>query len=107
MDIKYLKLGILGLSNSIDSNDPFHTDRGWFSGHWPCAVIAAYYFCQKNPIEKGAEEIITKEVDTLAKEGYEPHQIHIIENKRIKANQFMKQYTEKITSDAHPFTVAF
>ncbi|PCJ60536.1 MAG: hypothetical protein COA79_08160 [Planctomycetota bacterium] len=65
MDIKYLELGLIGLSSTLDSEDPIGTARGWFSGHWPCAIIAAYYFCRDNPIEKGVDELISKQADQV------------------------------------------
>ncbi len=66
MDAEYLRRGIVGLSRSLDSVDALaHSDRGWFAGHWPCAVIAAYYFCRDNPIEPGVDQAVSRQIDRL------------------------------------------
>lgn len=66
MDETYLRRGISGLSRVLDSHLPDDTtDRNWFSGHWPCAVVAAYYFCRDNRLEPGVDEVVTREVDRL------------------------------------------
>jgi len=65
MDTKYLRAGVNGLSRVLDSEDAFGSHRGWFCGHWACAVIAAFYFCRDNPIEPGVDEAVTREVDRM------------------------------------------
>lgn len=65
MDDEYLKKGVTGLSRALDSGYDTFTDRSWFAGHTPCAVLAAYYFCRNNPIEPGVDEAIKREVDRI------------------------------------------
>jgi hypothetical protein len=66
MNDQYLRKGIIGLARTLDCHDARDSsDRGWFAGHWPCAVIAAYHFCRNNPIEPGVDEAVTREVDHM------------------------------------------
>ncbi|MBT7166146.1 MAG: hypothetical protein HN904_25425 [Victivallales bacterium] len=83
----YLRKGIVALSRVLDSGYP-GSDRGWFAGHWPCAVIAAYYFCRDNPVDPGVDAAVTREVERVIdrhRELFAPHEAETgVETRRVE-----------------------
>ena len=44
---------------------------------------------------------------SVARNGYESHRVHMEDNRGLQSQHLMERWTEKVTVDDHPFTLAF